>query len=360
MIMKELVSTYNTFSERLEDISSFISNIMTNNDTWASLSSLSLNDKQRQVVDYIQSSNGKTIQYNAVIISLYGCFENYIDSVFSNYLDIIFSCITDYDNLPKGIKDKYAIKLGEYLTSPQRFSGIEVTRPQLIENYLNLLNSNNYNSINKAFLLMHSGNLKVEQVFSFMREMGIENVREKIFKNVKMKDFFVSVLGFEDIDYNCKLGRNSTELYTYLDKLVEQRNNVAHSWVEENRISMHDIKTYVIPFIKLFSEVMLRTLLCEATEFIKANHQDKLTLNVKPMAVYNNRIVCFHLNKKSLTVGDYIIYTSPKGNMCGKILCIEIDNVKVDCIKDTECDIGIEIDTRISPSSIVLHSVSMV
>ena len=94
--MKELVSAYNLFSNRIDDISSFIQNMMSSNDTWGSFKNFELSEEQQNLLNYVQSNSGKTIQYNAVIISLYGCFENYIDTVFSRYLDFFFSGVSKF------------------------------------------------------------------------------------------------------------------------------------------------------------------------------------------------------------------------------------------------------------------------
>lgn len=119
--MKELVSAYNLFESRIDNINSFIQNMMSNNDVWSSFNNFELSKPQETLLQFIQSNSGKTIHYNAVIISLYGSFEKYIDTLSSSYLDLVFSGTDLYDNLPKKIKDKYSSKLGEYLTSPQRF-----------------------------------------------------------------------------------------------------------------------------------------------------------------------------------------------------------------------------------------------
>ena len=49
--MKELVSAYNLFSNRIDDISSFIQNMMSSNDTWGSFENFELSEEQKKAVE---------------------------------------------------------------------------------------------------------------------------------------------------------------------------------------------------------------------------------------------------------------------------------------------------------------------
>lgn len=345
--MKELVSAYNLFKNRIDDISSFIQNMMSNNDTWSSFEDFELSESQQNLLNYMQSSSGKTIQYNAVIISLYGCFENYIDTVFSRYLDFVFSGVNAYDALPKKIKEKYTSKLGEYLTSPNRFNGIDIPTIKLLNDYLKVLNSDFSETVNKTFLLMHSGNLRLDQLNTFMTEMGIQNPKNIIYNNALMKSFHLDVLGYDEADYNLKVSRDSQDLSMYLNKLVEQRNSVAHGWVESNRISVYDLNTYLIPYMKVLAEVLLRILLCESTKFIN-KEKTIIEFEDKPLAVYNHSIVCLHIIGQAVSLDDYMIYTSGNNILCAKIQCIQINNENIRRISGKECNIAIKVDTRIA------------
>lgn len=345
--MKELLSAYNLFSNRVDDISSFIQNMMSSNDTWGSFENFELSEEQQNLLNYVQSSGGKTIQYNAVIISLYGCFENYIDTVFSRYLDFVFSGVSEYDNLPKKIKDKYTSKLSEYLIAPNRFYGIDIPTVKLLDDYLKVLNSNFSETVNKTFLLMHSGNLRLEQLNTFMVEMGIQSPKSKIYSNTLMKSFHLDVLGYDEADYALKVSRDSQDLSMYLDKLVDQRNSVAHGWVESNRISIYDFNTYLIPYMKVLAEVLLRILLCESIQFLPKEETAK-SFEEKPLAVYNHNIVCLHIIGQAVSIDDYMIYLSGDAPVCARIKCIQINKQHINKISGEECNIGIELDTRIT------------
>lgn len=346
--MKNLIQAYKLFENRINEVGSFINNMMSKSDVLSELLKADLSENQREYLNYLQSSTGKTIQYNAVIISLYGSFENYIDSIISNYLDIVFSNTETYEALPDKIQGKYKNKIGEFLSTPRHFYGIDIPLNNVIENYLEVLKSNFSGNINKEFLLMHSGNLRMEQVCSVMTELGIENMGQKIFKHPLMKNFQIDALGFDENDYELKVSRNRPELSIHLDKLVEQRNSVAHGWVEENRISVHDLTTYVIPFLKILAQVILRLLLCESYKYVTL---ESTGFSKVPLTVIDNHIVCLHIEGQTINNGDYIIYDVKNKLNCAQIKRIEIDRKPVNFIADIECNVGLEIDMKITKAS---------
>lgn len=343
--MRELISTYQLFESRIDDVESFICNMMLNNEIWSSFEKLELNKSQKNLLDYIKSSQGKTIQYNAVIISLYGCFENYIDSIFSRYIDIVFANTHNYEFLPSKIVDKYQKKIADYLVSPHHFYGFDYSINDVIGNFHKMLNSDFENSVYKRFLLMHSGNLKMEQLFNFMRDMGIDDIKSKIFKHSLMKSFLIDVLGIEEPAYSVMLSNTSADLSKYLDTLVQQRNDVAHGWVETSRISAYDLRNYYIPYIKVLAEVILRILLCEVYGTY-LHPEDSLLFNKTPIAVYKKQILCLHINGQVISKGNYILYKSDKKINCGKIESIEINKKPVEYV-NTECNVGLKLDSRI-------------
>lgn len=90
-----------------------------------------------KTIDYsriIKKVIASPIQYNAVIISIYGCFEQYIDNIFSTYCNELYSIVDTYDNLPDKLKEKHIKKLGDFLTNPQRYKNYDLTNVQAIKN----------------------------------------------------------------------------------------------------------------------------------------------------------------------------------------------------------------------------------
>ena len=88
--MDKLSSCNKQFLNRINEIKKHIEMTMLQNDLLNDIYYLVKNDEQKEYIHYLKSLNTSTIQYNAIIISLYGCFENYIVDLLSCYTDIMF------------------------------------------------------------------------------------------------------------------------------------------------------------------------------------------------------------------------------------------------------------------------------
>lgn len=211
--------------------------------------------------------------------------------------------------------------------------------------------------MNKTFLLSHSGNLRMELLNSFFNSIGINDLQKKIYDNELMKFFYTTVLGIEEMEYDIKVSRNSLDLSKYLDVLVEQRNNVAHGWVEDNRISVYDIINYVIPYIKILGQVLLRILLCESLSYIKQD-MSLPKFHPTPLNVFNHNILCMHIEGQHISIGDYILYKHESKIKCAKIENIEIEKTSLTQISEKVCDIGLKIDSRIKKTDQICFFIS--
>lgn len=131
------------------------------------------------------------IQYNAVIISIYGCFEQYIDNVFNEYCLAIYGVIDNYDNLPEKMKEKHIKKLGDFLSNPQRYKNCELTDKQAVKNAVAAFNNPKEGfGNNQKLILSHGSNLKIEQILELANDLGIKNFENSIVSNYLFKSYF--------------------------------------------------------------------------------------------------------------------------------------------------------------------------
>lgn len=54
------------------------------------------------------------IQYNAVIISIYGSLEQFINELFEGYCNLLYDAIDNYDNIPVKMREKHIKRLGNF------------------------------------------------------------------------------------------------------------------------------------------------------------------------------------------------------------------------------------------------------
>lgn len=201
------------------------------------------------------------IQYNAVIISIYGCFEQYIDNVFNEYCLAIYGVIDNYDNLPEKMKEKHIKKLGDFLSNPQRYKNCELTDKQAVKNAVAAFNNPKEGfGNNQKLILSHGSNLKIEQILELANDLGIKNFENSIVSNYLFKSYFFKREIFNEETYNRLMSNGSKPLFEMLDRLVEERNNVAHGWVE-TRIKLSDIASEYIDYMECLAESILEALI---------------------------------------------------------------------------------------------------
>ena len=293
------------------------------------------------------------IQYNAVIISIYGSFEKYIDSIFNCYCYNLCDVIDEYKNLPKLLRDKQIKKLGDFLTNPQRYRNYNLDVPSAIENtYFSFSNPKEGIIKNISFLVNHGGNLKIDQIADLAKEFGIENFIHKITNNELFKSYFIEQREHSEETYKSTLAKDVKVFFDDLDRLVEARNDVAHGWVEV-RTDLNTIKERWLAYLKILAVVINEAMQTSFAEFLY--HSGKLQELGKPINVIDNHIVCINNGQVLLGAEDYVIAINGKGKLkIIKIQTIEIDGKRVDRLTKTNIDVGIGLtirnDLKVNPS----------
>lgn len=349
--MKRLLTSYQQLLERLEQIKQYMDMTLSKNEALESIGKVLTNENDKNYIEYLKTLSTSTIQYNAVIISLYGCFENYIDNLLSVYINIVLEHAHEKEDIPVKMLSKYRKKVGEFLSAPQRFNAMDITENDIIADYHSILTSNFEEKINPKLFMAHSGNLHINEIINIMQDMGIENGGALILNSFLLKKHYVIDVGMNEDEFNVKKGRAASnithsELLDPLERLVEQRNSVAHSWNEGNRITVHDLSIKTIPFLKTISKIVLEICLLELVSNIlklECCFSDKSLIKV-----YDNHIACLNSQGLNFKVFDFIIYKSNDAYKCSQIQNIQYNGVDMDTISDKQSiDIGLLLENTV-------------
>lgn len=353
--MIEIFETLNkqveTFYKRLESITIYI-NKVEEEKTLIQLNKENkikgLNIKFNKYIDLITIENNSTINYNAIIISLYGCFENFIDNILVDFLEIIATLGIEYDKLKKAILTNHERLVGNFLSNSNRYKNYELTTKEIINRLNSCLNNQQDFKLNSRILITHGGNLNFDTVNNLFNQIGIQNIWHKIKQTKKFKEYYKktkNILEDESIEELFKNNKNDNLLFNIINDLVERRNSVAHSWEEENRISFEEIKEEYIPFLKVISEVIYRILIEEIYEYLFNNN--KLFKIEKIYKLYNNQILCINSGESCINKFDYIYVINSHQKKLFNIQNMQINNKDVNKCNKQE-DIGILLDDKIS------------
>lgn len=285
------------------------------------------------------------IQYNAVIISIYGCFEQYIDNVFNEYCLAIYGVIDNYDNLPEKMKEKHIKKLGDFLSNPQRYKNCELTDKQAVKNAVAAFNNPKEGfGNNQKLILSHGSNLKIEQILELANDLGIKNFENSIVSNYLFKSYFFKREIFNEETYNRLMSNGSKPMFEMLDRLVEERNNVAHGWVE-TRIKLSDIASEYIDYMECLAESILEALI--KSIYIIQYENDKMCLLGKPLKVIDHHIICINNQEIVLHKEDCLLAVKGSKRKILTIKSIQKDGVDIENIEEKNVDIGVGFEKRV-------------
>lgn len=315
--------------------------------------------------------------YNGIIITIYGMFENYIDCVAKEYLTIVYSCNertesqeifthneSDIDKMDKTsktpLKDKltdlYKFGIGDFLQSPNRHSNIEDSDEkiiQLLSSYIDIKTKDDYSNIDISFLLFHSGNMKSDAVFDLFNRIQIKELQTKLIEVSPFKTFIIDELGIEEPIIKKIQTERKSDVYLQLNRLVDERNIIAHQGKSDNKISFDELKKKTIPFLLLFADALFRSVCVFILKTFELK-DECIFANKKFIDLYDNCIVCHSNEGKDIKVGDYFVIKNNNDRVIAKILTIEENHMSKDRTGTLISDFGFKVDSHINENNELL------
>lgn len=289
------------------------------------------------VSDHIQKTKSllnAAVLYNAIIISLYGNFERYVDDLLTAYVCCLGTEYTQYDSLPDGLREKHIKKAADYLANEQRYKSMALSKESVIAQLFNCLVENKTDSLPKEFFIRHGGNLKTDELISLFSSFGFNNV-DGYLKNTKsFRDF----QRFAELD-------NPDEWKEILDDLVAQRNQVAHGRVE-NRVALSDLSSRYIPVLNAICKSLIEIIVEKVLSELFA--QEKLVELNPIIQVWNKKIVGINVGDKRFFVGERLVAMSTKNHFWeATVITIESNHKKVQKTRASNVNIAIELSIEV-------------
>lgn len=339
--MNSLFLEYETFIYKLQEVSGFIDNVSKKSDVYDKILELSIDKDIVSKINYLKNLPNLTVQYNAIIISLYGAFENYIDSITKAYLDLIFSNENKIGKMCPNIRDRYKSKLGEFLTNPNRFP-MDLVEEKEIESYSKFVDKK-YVEANKDFIISHPSNMHISVLRELLKTIGVDDFN-RIYSYDNVKSYFLNYM--DEKEYAKKKSRNDS-LFDDYEKFIESRNLVAHGKEISDRISVNEIITKIIPLLEAISMGVLE--MC-VESYVKAI-LDEYKIEKSLIKVYNDNICCFNCADVSFKEKDILFIKNEDRINFVTIESIEIEHKRIPEIKSLNVNVGIKINGKINSNS---------
>ncbi|MER3183991.1 MAE_28990/MAE_18760 family HEPN-like nuclease [Salmonella enterica subsp. enterica serovar Chester] len=203
--------------------------------------------------------NGKRVTrsqylYNITIISLYGLFEQFIESQIEGYVKLITTGVKKYRLLPQKMRDthcdltlKYAQKNLEnrYLNEQDK----EKNHQSLIMSLYHSLGNGieDFSLVEKVYS-NHSSNFRYELITTLFNNIGVDRVIDKTLSIEGYPDYYKEFFGLDDSAGHNEIVSNLNE---EILELVQRRNRIAHGATEDNILSYKFLKEKCVFFDKL-------------------------------------------------------------------------------------------------------------
>lgn len=245
-----------------------------------------------------ERQNLKRFEYNAVIITLYGVFENTISLWVEEFLDGL-SSILPYAKLPPKIQSIHldsSLALIKQVENDKYRQNPNITKNNVLKNLYDCsINNENYALNVKAFT-MQAGNLKHERIRTILKNLDIND-----FLNIKKP---------EVTDLEKEENQKNTAIISALDYFVAERNQIAHG-TPPDQLRTPELLENDIENIKNYGELVFKAL---------SLHYKRLSLEVFEwqeikflQAFSNNNAYGFEAENLVLNNGDYLLVSYPLG-----------------------------------------------
>ena len=226
-----------------------------------------------------------TVSYNAVIISLYGCYENCMSLLAEELIRQISDNSSSYTEIPTDMKIRNINLSADFLNAQQRYKGFHLEKSDVINNIYS-------GKITNKLLLKHGGNLSITVLSDYLNSLGIKNVVQSILNDSKFIQYYSESRMISLTTAKEYLHKNNDNTYLYyLDEIISQRNTIAHSWKSDDKIDYTIIKNEWIKFIRVFCECIYNIVVMYYSEWLVKHNKLFQPLNFE---IYGSSVIGFY------------------------------------------------------------------
>lgn len=263
----------------------------------------------------------RIFEYKAIIISLYGVLEKYIEIWIKEYLDSLSKLIPNYNLINEKIRNNHfelSVKLINTITSRESAKYQHLTKEEVIQKLNNCIVTPAKYQINTEAFVLLSGNLKHKKIVELFKSLNID-LNNKLVENEGLNNEI-------GLSKNVIAGKERDILYTKINDLVERRNQIAHGSEKldnNNLLSISELEPY-ISFLDAYSQAIFEILI---EELIKQESIYNFQKIKKVIQIFSNKILAFEIENYTIKVGDMLIIETRESRFYKKpILTIQLDN----------------------------------
>ncbi|MEZ0484521.1 MAE_28990/MAE_18760 family HEPN-like nuclease [Fibrella aquatica] len=287
----------------------------------------------------------RIFEYKAIVISLYGILEKYIEIWVKDFLTYLSTVVLSYDEISDVIRANHfdlSIKLISSITSRDFAKFQHLDKETVLKNLNQCLQNKKNFSFNSDAFILSSGNLKHVKVVELIKGINI-NINDKLIKDIELTTYLKAYLQVANLS---DLGPET--LYAVINDLVDKRNKIAHGSEVVNDILSLSILIDYIDFVSEYCNAIFRSLDEEIIKIESTTRYDEVAAE-KVVNVFDKSILALELENYTININDTIIVkTSENRYFKRKILELQLDSVQRRRIRvTTSLKIAIKVEPRI-------------
>jgi RiboL-PSP-HEPN len=291
----------------------------------------------------------KIFEYKAIIISLYGILEKYVEVWIKNYLNALSVLILDYRDLNDKIKDEHlkgSLKLLNILVEGRESTKHEGLKTQeLLSNLHYAIHNHTPYTFNVDAFILSSGNLKHTKIVELLSRVEI-NLNAGLKKNETFNQYLKEEKGIAGFTHF-----NPDILCDTINDLVDRRNIIAHGGlVVDSSLDNNSILQSYVTFLEKYGqaifEIISQKLLQQTLQQETFHHFQEITIKHK---VWDKKTLGCAIANYTIQKGDWLIIKNTDDFLYKtRILELQIDNITKDqFIVTSQTDIAIRVEPPI-------------
>lgn len=285
-------------------------------------------------------SGRKMFEYKAIIISLYGLLERYVEIWIKDYTDNISSLIP-YNELDEKIRKSHfelSMKLVSMLMEDKWDKYDFLSKEEVLKNLHSCVENQSNYKLNTDAFTVQSGNLKHKRIVIIFDNLNIK-LNDKLIKNENLNQEI-------GIASNKIGGTEKKVLYAKINDIVDRRNDIAHGAEVDNLLRSSELIPYV-NFLEKYCRAVFEVLM---QEYLRLESIHKFRQIEVVHKVLKHSIVAFQIEQYIINKGDVIIIETTEGRFYKTpILELQKDDEQYSTLEITDkTDIAVRIDVHIN------------
>lgn len=247
------------------------------------------------------ATNTKQYIYIVSIVSMYGLLERLVDNFVESFVLGLKNFSPLFSNLPEIIQKnhlRFSLALVDAVLK-EKFRK-ESSPEAIVANLHSCLSGAQEYGLNAGAFALHRGNLNIDRIDEILSGVGVDKHLRRILKTSSFSEFLAS------LDPNTSQATTDEDVrkaFVCIDELVVRRNEVSHGVVQVDDLDSIELLMRRCAFVSEYGQALFEAL---EQEMLKHAAIGGAGLNMgKPIAVYNNQIVCFPANF-CIAVGDRV------------------------------------------------------